>query len=331
MMSAPVRRYTDEHIAEARVSVTKIFVYYKQTNEVLDEFLRRFRAGAAASKTDLSSSARLTVLCAPSGTGKTATIEQIIYGLNNNAQGHRVLHVPLPPQCAIKAMTAEFLRALQDPLADRISTTARNTARIVQRVQEGCFKLIVIDEFQHLLDRDSNRVASISTDWLKSMLDRAGVPVMCVGLPETLAILRSNEQLERRMTKIIRMNPMTWDGENGATEIRYFLREFERQLPFLTEPSDLHEPRLAHAIHQATGGLVGRVSQLLAEALEASMLRTDGPDCITQSDLAKAFDGLEFDTTNPFNGKLGKAGSRGSLAVVNPRSGPREPAATVAL
>lgn len=330
-MSTKARRYSECQIAGARVSVNNIFVYYKQINEVMDEFLRRFRSGSAASKTDLSSSARLTVLCAPSGTGKTATIERIMNGLNDNSLGHRVLHVPLPPQCAIKAMTAEFLRALQDPLADRSSTTARNTARIVQRVQEGRFKLIVIDEFQHLLDRDSNRIASISTDWLKSMLDRAGVPVMCVGLPETLTILRSNEQLERRMTKIIRMNPMKWDGEEGAAEIRYFLREFERQLPLLTEPSDLHEPQLARAIFQATGGLVGRVAQLLAEALEASMLRLDGPDCITSADLAKAFSGLEFDKMNPFNGKQGKAGHQGSLAVVNPKAGPRESAGPVAI
>ena len=51
-------------------------------------------------------------------------------------------------------------------------------------------------------------------------------------------------------------------------------------------------PEMARRIHEASGGLVGRVTQLISEAMDVSMARPDGEDRITQEDLAEAFDGI---------------------------------------
>ncbi len=308
-------RYTATQIAKARDTVAQIFIAYRETHKLMEELQLRTETGCqSTSKPKTCHQARLTALVAPSGFGKSAHIEYFLqseYVAGVEANGFSILHLELPADSTIKTMTTAFLDAMGDPLADKTSTAGRNSIRIVEGLKEMNCKLILIDEAQHLLGK-KRRVLKDTTDWLKVLLDRAGVPVIVIGLPEILVGIKSNVQLERRMTKCIKLSPMAWDGDEGTTEFRWFLREFERQLP-LSEPSDLHNPAVAHAIHQASGGLVGRVVQLITEAMEISMRRPQGPDSITQKDLCSAYYGLNLGGLNPFDRRL------------VPRSRPRRP------
>jgi Bacterial TniB protein len=296
-------RYTTTQIAQARDTVSHIFITYRETKNIMDELKIRLETGCQSTvKPKTSHQARLTAIVAYSGFGKSAHIEHFLqsdYVAEIEAKGFSILHLELPADCTIKTMTTAFLHAMGDPLADKTSTAGRNSVRIVQGLQEMNCKLILIDEAQHLLGK-KRRVLKDATDWLKVLLDRAGVPVIVIGLPEILVGIKSNVQLERRMTKCIKPLPMSWNDGEGSQEFRYFLRAFEQQVP-LSEPSDLFEPTMAHAIHLATGGLVGRVVQLITEAMEISMRRPQGPDAITMQDLSWAYVGLNLNGLNPFD------------------------------
>jgi hypothetical protein len=295
-------------IAEARKIINSTFIDYKQIGNVLQTLELRLEVGRRTEAGDFESTqAKLTALVAESGTGKSAVVKRFLKSeqvRKMTAEGERILHVKVPAQANIKTCTTSFLRGLGDPLADRHSTTGRNSDRIVRLLRDLNYRFIVVDEFQHLVNEHSSKTPREVSDWLKVLLDEAGVPVLLVGLDTSLLALRGNQQLERRMTKVIRMKPMVWDRGEGAQEFRYFLREFERAMIMLPEASNLSEPRLAHAIHKATGGYVGRVAQLMAEAIEITLLRDSGPRSMTRDDLADAFDGLGFETSNPFHSNL---------------------------
>jgi hypothetical protein len=113
---------------------------------------------------------------------------------------------------------------------------------------------------------------------------------VCVGLPNSIEVIRANGQLERRTTKIINMHPFAWDDGDQTMAFRAFLQVYENALPFCA-PSNLSSPLMARALHQASAGLVGRVSQLIWEAALVSMTRLDGHDCLTSADSAQAYNG----------------------------------------
>lgn len=289
-------RFSQKEISERRAVIGGIFVDHPQLKCVHKDLANQLRYGTEGS------AAKLTMLLADSGCGKTTAILDFV-GKAKKGGRSDVLYISLPVPCTIKGMTCEMLRRLGDPLWDRTSTVSRNSFRIIHQLREQKLRLLIIDEFQHLIDHDRDRVVHLTTDWLKTILDEAGVPVVCVGLPKSIEVIRANAQLERRTSKVTTMHPFAWEGADQALSFRAFLELFEQALPFAV-PSNLSNPVLARAIHQASSGFVGRVSQLIWEATMVSMLRTEGPDCLTSADFAEAYLGLPFGKQNPFDMRM---------------------------
>ena len=63
-------------------------------------------------------------------------------------------------------------------------------------------RLIILDEFQHFVDKDSWRVLKNVSDWLKNLIDETEVPIVLIGMPYAVEILDApgNEQLQRRFS-----------------------------------------------------------------------------------------------------------------------------------
>src|SRR5436190_13207705 len=194
MSSLP--RFLSHEIAERREAVARIFVEHPDLREIQNDLDHRLRHGP------VRSAVKLALLVGESGCGKTTLIRDFV-ARKNRAGGPRVLYALLPVPCTIKGTTSELLRRLGDPLCDRTSTTSRNTARIVHQLHEQDIRLLIIDETQHLIDHDRDKILRQTTDWIKTLLDEARTPVLCVGLPNSLDVIKSNKQLERRTNKVI--------------------------------------------------------------------------------------------------------------------------------
>jgi thymidine kinase len=187
-MKTTLPRYTHTQIAEARNSISHIFIRSRETEKTIEELKLRMEIGCRSTlNLKTSHQARLTALAGPSGFGKTALIEDFLkcsYVAEMEGKGFQVLHLALPPDCSIKSMTTEFLHEMNYALAHITSTAGRNSARIIRGLKEMNCKLILIDEAQHLLGKKGHSQQE-ATDWLKVLLDKAGVPVVVIGLPET--------------------------------------------------------------------------------------------------------------------------------------------------
>ena len=300
-------RFTKEEIAVRKAGVQSILVEHDQLRRVEDELEMRILVGGG------TGAARLAMLVAPSGCGKSTTVKQAKARLERMPRiaGHSalpILYCSMPAKCSIKTMTTALLQALGDPKADKHGSAGMNSLRIIDLLRNLQVRLVILDEFQHLLSAVNEREV---TDWLKEVLDGAGVPVVCVGLNSSLTVINRNEQVRRRTSKLIRMKPFEWDKDAleegahapGSVAFKAFLHLFEKALQ-LPERSNLGADELAERIHIASNGLVGTVSQLVCEAIETSMMRLHGPDCLTMEDFAEAYDGLGFGNVNPFDMRL---------------------------
>jgi type II secretory pathway predicted ATPase ExeA len=315
-------RFTQDQIDERKARIENIYIDHEQSRSVRQKLKTRLKSGTLPA----GPAAKLTLLTAETGTGKSSTIEDFIRqtcpGSGINSSESSILYVSLPMPCSIKGMTEEILEALGDPLSQCTSTASRNSTRIIKIMTARKLRLFIIDEFQHLIDSDRSKILHATTDWLKVLLDKAKVPVVCVGLPNAIQIINSNAQLERRVTRYIEMRPFDWNNAGAILEFRAFLRYYEDNLPF-DDPSNLNEPSLAEAIHQATGGYIGKIAQLLTEAAEVSMNRADGPDAILVPDLASAYEGFARKGLNPFALEAVSIHTQLSERVVNAKSGRR--------
>lgn len=295
-------RFTDGQITARLCQIEEIYIETAITSKARVELTRRLASHDASRQARRKP--KLTWLLAPSGVGKTTLVETFVADINtpipgplqHHDQDCRVLYINLPTPCTIKAMTVEILDGLQDPLSHKHSSTGDNTGRIRALVAERKIRLIILDEFQHLIDPERDKVITSSAQWLKRTIDVTRVPVVCVGLPDSVRIYSQDKQIQRRTTKIITMRPF---GPNELDEFRGFLQIYELELGF-AEPSRLSAKQTASAILRVSEGLIGQVEQLIVEAADISMRREQGPDAITVDDLAEAFDQLPFEGKNPF-------------------------------
>ena len=289
-------RFSQSVIAGRFAAIQDIMVSYGQVEMVENALRQRMLMGVGRQ------SARLALLLAESGCGKTTAIRSFMAAVALDASyagvPRAVLCVSLPVPCTIKSMTSRLLEGLGDPLAHQTSTVDRNSSRIILQLRNQGVRMIVIDEFQHLSEQAKTPHSEL-TDWLKALLDQAGVPVCCVGLPSAQSVIMSNTQLARRTSRVITMSPFAFDTKEEQVEFRAFLHVYEQALPF-AEPSHLSSADLSACMYDASGGLPGRIVQIVAEAAMISMARADGPDCITVPDLAQAYAELPFSEANPF-------------------------------
>ena len=81
--------------------------------------------------------------------------------------------------------------------------------------------------------------------------------------------------------------------------------------------------QFAERIHIASKGLIGVVSQLALEAAGASLIRSDGPLCLTLADFADAYDSLPYDGVNPFDPRRTPSDLRSNQVAASRNAGPR--------
>jgi hypothetical protein len=228
----------------------------------------------------------------PPGAGKT-TLQNHYLRRFPRAVRDQVIHVPVlcgrvPNRATDKTLVTELLLRLGDPVAE--AGSSHNQTTRLRRFIEACgVKLIILDEFQHFLDKDSSKVLKTVSDWLKNLIDEAGVPIVLIGMPYAVHILDApgNEQLQRRFAVRATLDPFGWGTTDERTEFRAFLKTVDDQLP-LHEPSRLSDPLTAFRFYCATNGRVGKVMKVVRRATELAL--DQGLEHLPLDVLADAYD-----------------------------------------
>lgn len=242
------------------------------------------------------------------GVGKTTLAEYYMkdYPRTETDEGLRVpvLYVRIEVPATPKSLVSALLSALGDPAAEKgnIGNQTRRLRKFLKDLKTG---LIILDEFQHFIDRDSLKVLKTISDWLKLLIDNSKLPVVLMGMPYSRIILdtRGNEQLKRRFSLRRSIEPFGWGGKKEEQEgFRTFLKFIDEELPFNERANWAGDKAMAFRFYCATNGVIYYVMNIVRMATLNAI--NQSMKAITLDLLADAYDeslvSAYPDRENPF-------------------------------
>ncbi|MFM0258056.1 TniB family NTP-binding protein [Paraburkholderia sediminicola] len=182
----------------------------------------------------------------------------------------RVLHLELPAQPTIKNVAERILLDMGDPLFARGSAEAM-TERIVTLFKNCGVQLVILDEFQHFIDHSSEKIETKVADWLKYLINITKVPFVLMGLSRCRRILQTNEQLRRRFSRQISLEPFSIRSTRARRVFEVLVHSFWKSLPVPPADGLVGDARVIEAIHFATFGLMGYVTTLTSVAVQIAL------------------------------------------------------------
>jgi hypothetical protein len=195
-----------------------------------------------------------------------------------------VLHVRVPPKATPRMLASKLLQIMGDPLHHK-GTESELTSRIHHFVRELEIKMIILDEFQHLIDADTDHVLATASNWVKTFTEEIKIAVVLCGMPESIKVFISNGQLDRRFCNKVELEPFAFGTPEEILTFRIFLQKIDGLLPF-PELANLADPRIADKIYFISKGIPFYVMKLLENATYYAVMA--GDDKITESHMAKA-------------------------------------------
>ncbi|MEH2124254.1 MAG: TniB family NTP-binding protein [Nostoc sp.] len=240
--------------------INNIYVLYPRLQEILEaiEYCHHFSSGKAEPE--------CMFLSGNTGVGKTTIYKAYANKypklVTRSGTFVPILAVTIPSPATVKTVVTKLLWKLGDPAYDK-GTIGNQTIRLIGLLKDCQVELIILDEFQHFIDRDSERVLKTVSDWLKTLILDTNLPIILIGLPEAEEVLKlkSHSQLSRRFANRHYLSSFEWQADGGA-EFRTFLHLLESKLP-LAQASNLSEVYTARRLYYASDGVVAHIMKLV--------------------------------------------------------------------
>ncbi len=203
------------------------------------------------------------------GVGKTTLARSWIRTAQQPASEERqrqpYRYISLPAQATPKAILASLLVELGDTVPLRGAEWAM-MERLQRALRTSPVRMLFIDDMQHLLNRDTQRIRYSCVEMLEHIIAQTGISMVFLGLRETEPIFSVSPRLEQLVGTPRILRPFEWNHENAATiqEFRVLLKTIDLNLPF--DPSGLGEEETAYGIYYATDGILAWIMRLIRYA-----------------------------------------------------------------
>ncbi len=270
----------------------------------------------------------LTCIVGETGTGKTWIVRRFAFDYQRveteTGTLIPVLIANVPPKCSVKVLASTLLREMGSPLWN-VGREEQLTFQLRTLLKKCGVRLIILNEANHLVDRGKERTHYLVGDWIKQTSELTGIPVVLVGIPRVLTLLKVNEQLADRVSRIITVEPFGVD-ERCSNRMEHALQAFDSLLTGI-DRIPLADKTNARLMAMATAGRLRRIRRLLVEAVR---LAAEQPkpridlDVLSQVFREHVYPGAP-DTRNPFvPGKFNGLPLTGVNEPYAPRAATRE-------
>ncbi len=265
--------------------------YFKTRND--DELLvklKRIERGIA----DENEPGHALTILGESGAGKSTVVKKALKGLTtlrNYDDGYGnmmrpILYLTAPSSGTMTDLAAEILERLgyENSVVGRGASVYHKVQRSLRNYDT---RLVVIDEFQHVLEAPKIKGAAYVTNTLKNMLQDSSWPVhlVLVGLPEIDTLIERDpaEQMERRT------DPFVIEGPNFPEDAPYFewiVSELVEKRAGLRISSDHPNEFIERLVHGARGRF-GLIMHLITWAIEDAL--ESGSDEVATANWIEAY------------------------------------------
>jgi hypothetical protein len=262
-----------------------------------------------------------------SRTGKSRCIKSFMlkYPNSRSPEGMNIpiLYVSTPAAPTKNLLAEEMLFQMGDEKFDKGDETVK-TGRL-RKLLKGCgTRMIIIDEFQHFIDKASEKVAYQVADWLKLLTDDTKVTLVVAGLSNCTKVFDYNEQLDGRAFAPITLPRFDWTKVDHRDEFVPILGAFEESMREHFDIPSFMSDEMAFRFFCASGGLIGYVAKILRVAVWNAMdadqrsiglsdlreayetaVRQKDPDAIHLDPFTPQFSTIPTEAVLTLTGKLG--------------------------
>lgn len=241
------------------------------------------------------------LLTGDTGSGKSRVIQEYVSRFPDHVEGNAVFKPILVSRIPSRPDVEKMMIQLLSDLGQFGSDSRRERRReaglaeaLVHLLKKCGTQLIIINEFQELIEFKSIENRQRVANRLKLISEEAGVPIVLVGMPWAEEIAEEPQWASRLMCRI--EIPYFKLSSNREVYIR-FLKGLALRMGF-SEPPDLAKQDIALPLFSACSGEVRKLKHILDEALHISL--KIGANTVNKEHLADAFDALFFNKENPF-------------------------------
>ena len=201
---------------------------------------------------------------------------------------------------------SDLLDSLIEQFGAQIPSTrmsnSRRLARLVTHARERRTELIMIDEWQHIIDQSDSSAKRpyLAADQIKrDFLDTMRVPVVFNGLPKCDAIYERNTQLKTRRMFTAALRSFDWMDDMERERFSILVASLADEAEF--ENAENLGEELIERVHLASGGTPGAVHKLVFTAVRIAIrngLRTLDKSLLAEANSVVAGGGRDW--TNVF-------------------------------
>lgn len=245
----------------------RAFIVYPRLKELHQEICRCQQLSQIAGEPQCMALEGLT------GAGKTTLMRQYAAGFPRRETRAGtcipVFYLETPSPATVKTMASVMLESLGDPAA-HLGTIGSLNSRLIKLLQACEVELVILDDFHHLIDTDTDRVLAKVSDWLKVLIKETGIPFLVVGIEGKVErILQANAQLSRLFAARETLQPFAWHPEQPETlqAFHIFVKTVEASVGKAITP-EVPRTELLYRLYYGTEGVVGNVMNLLRYAVK---------------------------------------------------------------
>lgn len=288
-----------EDIKARKETVKRIIINHPQYKKVYDRIRETHLLSVGSTQPDGVFLSGLT------GVGKTTLLkdyrDRYPRYIEDGITKIPIVYCKVPVGATPKSVASQLLYSLGDPNYEKGTETVQ-TARILNFVEKCEVQMIIIDEFQHLIDRDTQHVLHKASHWIKTFMEDVKVPILLCGMPESDKVFKYTDQLDRRFCIREELTSFKYSTKEYQIEFRAFLNNVDKQLPF-PEQAYIADRSLAEKLFYSSKGVPFYVMKILEEATVHAL--KNGQDQITEDDLYKGYNSVTISqrpyAANPFN------------------------------
>lgn len=256
--------------AEKQLHLRTMLIRYPLFNETCDK-IRRFHMPVEGGIYDVG---KIGGVVGRQRGGKTYAVRSYVGGLGGRRTEEAIVTRGIYVDVSDSWYAVHFAQALYRQLGlprPPREQTSTMFETVVDEIEHHGIELLAVDDAQFLLRSSRSSTVKEVFGFLVQLAERRCCSILLVGTEDVASAVEGNAHADGRggFPKI-HVDPYAWSEPEGRENFLLLLQAIDDRLPFAS-PSGLAHPVIAAHLYKMSGGLIGRVMNVVVDAAHAAL------------------------------------------------------------